>query len=54
MLQDFLGGVLDLCLATCSSITNAAVGRLTDAVAMVAPPGAERHKVCRKLPMIAQ
>lgn len=45
VLQDLLGGVLDLCFSTCSRITHVAVSRLTDALSILAPPGAERHKV---------
>ncbi|WIA30425.1 hypothetical protein OEZ86_000509 [Tetradesmus obliquus] len=43
--QDMLGGLLDSCLSTCSSISGSVVNRAADMLQSIAPAGAPRSKV---------
>lgn len=43
--QDMIGGLLDLCIVTCSQVSQSVVGSIADVVQSIAPPGASRDKV---------
>jgi hypothetical protein len=47
LLQDMLGGLLDSCLSTCSSISGSIISRAADMLQSIAPEGAPRNKVRR-------